>query len=61
MNESEYHPKLRVQATLGATHFVAGRDVFGKVEVESRVDFELGLRAIYVDLHAVERPLTSLI
>jgi hypothetical protein len=35
--------------------FVAGGDVYGKIEIESRADTELGLRCIFVELNAVER------
>lgn len=55
MNESEHHPRLKVQAILGAPVFVAGRDVYGKVEIESRADNDLGLRSIFVELTAIER------
>lgn len=55
MNESEHHPKLKVQAILGAPVFIAGRDVYGKVEIESRADTDLGLRSLYVQLTATER------
>lgn len=61
MNESEHHPKLKVQATLGAPVFVAGGDVYGKVEIESRADTELGLRSLFVELIAVERTFSLLV
>jgi hypothetical protein len=54
MNESEHHQKVRVQLTLGAPVFIGGQDVFGKIEIESRVDGELGIRSIFVEMTAIE-------
>lgn len=55
MNDSEHHPKVKVTAILGSPVFVAGGDVYGKIEIESRADTDLGLRCIFVELNAVER------
>lgn len=55
MNDSEHHPKVKVTAVLGSPVFVAGGDVYGKIEIESRAEADLGLRCIFVELSAVER------
>ena len=60
MNESEHHPKLGVKLYLGAPVFVAGEDIFGKVEIEGKADSELGLRSIFIEVTAIESGLSFL-
>lgn len=54
MNESSHHPKLRVALALGSV-FVAGSDVYGKMDVECRADHGVGLRTIKIELRGVQR------
>lgn len=54
MNESSHHPKLRVTLTLGSV-FVAGGDVYGKMDVECQSGEGVGLRAIKVELRGIQR------
>ncbi|KAF8340435.1 uncharacterized protein EI90DRAFT_3035536 [Cantharellus anzutake] len=61
MNEFQDHPKVRARLTLGSKVFVAGHEVYGKLEVESIAgpNAGLGLRFIYVSLSGTQRAGTS--
>ena len=63
MNESQHHPQVAVQLTLGSRVFIVGEEVYGKLEVESKAGPHagLGLGSIYASLSGTQRMLESFI
>ena len=56
MNETLHHPKVSVRISLGTRVFVAGEDVYGKMEVKcNSSETTLGMRTIGIALTGVER------
>jgi len=54
MNATPHHSKIRVTLGLSSPLFVAGQDVTGKMEMESRADKGVGIGLIMVELFAIQ-------
>ena len=54
MNTTAHHPKVNVTLEFSDPLYVAGGEVAGKMEVESKTDKGLGLGVIKVELFAIQ-------